>query len=163
MFCYVLSLNFIRVIYKKIIVKSLVLFCCFSCMHLSLCHPFLLTAVLCLEEILHVLGVLFLFTICEKTTKYFLGPLNVSFGLLVKRKAEINLEIFQRDETVLSLLPSLDGTLCVGMDFCLGWSLEMLSHAKRWVNLWRHKSNWAMTGSSLEENLGERDKSWADN
>ena len=103
-------------------------------MHLCLCHPFLITTVFRLEEMLLVLGVLFLFigSICEKMTKYFLGPLHVSFGLFVKRKAEINLETFQRDlETVLSLLPSLDGTLCVGMCFCLGWSAEMLSRAKR--------------------------------
>lgn len=47
---------------------------------------------------LHVLGVLLLFigSIYEETTKYFLGSLNVSFGLFVKRKPEINLETLQR-------------------------------------------------------------------
>lgn len=93
-----LSLNFIRVIYKKIIVTSLVLVYFFPCVHLCLCHPFLITTVLCLEEMLHVLGVLLLFigSICRKTTKYFIRPLNVSFGLFVKRKADRSLETCQR-------------------------------------------------------------------
>lgn len=94
-----LSLNFIRVIDKKIIVTSLVLvYLFFPCVHLCLCHPFLIATVLCLEEMLHVLGVLLLFIgpICRKTTKYFIGPLNVSFALFVERKAERSLETFQK-------------------------------------------------------------------
>ena len=47
---------------------------------------------------------IFVRSIGEKMTKYFLGPLNVSFGLFVKRKAEIDLETFQRDGRLCSRL-----------------------------------------------------------
>lgn len=46
---------------------------------------------------LPVLAVLFLFmgSVSEKSTKYFLGPLRVSFRIFVKREAKIDLETLQ--------------------------------------------------------------------
>lgn len=113
-------------------------------MHLWLCHPFLITAALCLEEMLHVPGAVFLFigSLREKTTKYFLGPLNVSFGLW---KAEINVATRPRAPR-LSLLPSLDGKLCVGM----GWGRQLLR---------RDAAVTEQRQDLLGENLGGREKS----
>lgn len=77
---------------------------------------------------LHVLGVLLLFigSICKKTAKYFIGPLNVSFGLCEEEGWKMSGNISERSEAALSSFPSLDGTLCAGMCSSLGCSLETL-------------------------------------
>lgn len=108
MFFYVSSLNFIRVIRKKIIVMSLVLVCGFFFCSL---HAFTsLPSIFNSQSTLPggdavVLGVLLLFVGSirggggNKGLNIFLDPsmLPLDFFFVVQRKAEINLAIFPKD------------------------------------------------------------------
>lgn len=120
----------------------------------------------CLKAMPPVLGLLLLFmgSIYEPKAKCFLGLESVSFGNLVKRKAEAELETRQTGG-MLSPFSALGGRQGVGMR-CIKAARstrpETPSGAKSEVNLQRRRSNWAVTGSSLRENLGERDGSWTD-